>query len=109
KKEDGKINWNEPAEHIERQIRALAPWPGTWTFWDKKLLKVLKARVITTPGEYQHTKPGTIFSFESQFAIITKEQALLVEEVQLEGKKPMGAKDFLLGHKDILNSKLGPA
>ncbi|MDP2665000.1 MAG: methionyl-tRNA formyltransferase, partial [bacterium] len=32
KKEDGKINWNEPAEHIERQIRALAPWPGTWTF-----------------------------------------------------------------------------
>jgi len=105
-KEDGKIDWNEPAEHIERQVRAFAPWPGTWTLWDKKLLKVLKARVITIPGEYQHAKPGTIFSFESQFAIITKEQALLVEEVQLEGKKPMSSKEFLLGHKAIIGAIL---
>jgi methionyl-tRNA formyltransferase len=54
-KEDGKINWRESAENIERKIRAFNVWPGTFTFWKKngKLLriKILKGRVYKFPQE----------------------------------------------------------
>jgi len=79
KKEDGKINWQKPAEKIERQIRALNPWPGTYTIYKGKRLKILKAEILNNQ--------------------------LVIKEAQLEGKKPMSFEDFLRGHPDFINNK----
>jgi methionyl-tRNA formyltransferase len=105
-KEDGRIDWSKEAVYIEGQVRALTPWPGTYTLWNSKLLKILKARVIAIPGDLKHKKAGAVFLINGQLAVTTKDQALLVEEVQLEGGKPVRSRDFLLGHKAIINSTL---
>lgn len=75
KKEDGKIDWRESAKIIERQIRAFYPWPGSYTIYKGKILKILKAEV--SKGN------------------------LVIKEAQLEGKKPMAFGDFLRGHPDF--------
>ena len=117
-KEDGKIDWNRSAEEIERQIRAFTPWPGTFTYLKSQILKIVKASVLSQNlvslsfGKLRETKfvPGAVFlTPEGKLGIQSGEDALVVEELQLEGKKPMSSKEFLLGHKAIIGSKLGPA
>lgn len=106
-KEDGKIDWNKPAQEIEQQVRAFDPWPGTFTIFEGKTLKILKALVLS--GELSPTKfsAGTAFlTDDKKLGIQCGEDALLIEEVQLEGKKPTSSKDFLLGHKDIIGATL---
>jgi len=44
-REDGKIDWSKPTVYIERQVRAFYPWPGAFTFWKDKRVKILKAHV----------------------------------------------------------------
>jgi methionyl-tRNA formyltransferase len=105
-KEQGRIDWSKEAGYIERQVRAFTPWPGTYTLWNSKLLKILKARVITIPEDVEHKEAGAVFLINGQFAVTTKENALLIEEVQLEGGKPVRSGDFLLGHRAIINSTL---
>lgn len=108
-KEDGRIDWSKPAEYIERQVRALYPWPGTFTFFKdaqekQQMLKILKANVLmqTKPGL---VKPGLVFLTQNEkLAVQTKENTLIVEELQLEGGKPMNSKEFLLGHKGLVGS-----
>tara|TARA_Y100000310_G_scaffold329325_1_gene398939 strand:+ start:3046 stop:3975 length:930 start_codon:yes stop_codon:yes gene_type:complete len=106
KKEDGRIDWSKEAQYITRQIRAFYPWPGTYTLWQEKLVKVLQAKAIDTPEEYQEAKSGTVFSFQKQFAVVTGKQSLLVEQLQLAAGNPMPSQDFLLGHKDFLGTIL---
>lgn len=105
-KEDGRIDWNKEAEYISRQIRAFHPWPGTYTYWNKKTLKILRGSAEKIPGEHSSSLPGTTISWQKGFAVVTSKGALVVEQVQLEGGKPMPAKDFLLGRKDFLSTLL---
>jgi len=74
-KEDGLINWRDPIEKIERQIRAFNPWPGAYTIYRGKMLKILEADIVNNQ--------------------------LILKKVQLEGKKPMRFEDFLRGHQDF--------
>lgn len=107
KKEDGKIDWSKSAEEIERQVRAFTPWPGAWTIWDKKSLKILKAvvnastRLSMTTGSI-----GEVFKVNSGLAIACGQGALEILELQLEGKKPMSAKEFLNGYPGIVGAIL---
>jgi methionyl-tRNA formyltransferase len=108
KKEDGKINWNNSAEEIERKIRAFSIWPGSFTFYnknDKKLsLKIIGADASRAKSNKQI---GEIFlTNENELAINTGNGCLIVKKLQLEGKKPMLSEEFLLGNKDILGSIL---
>jgi len=99
KKEDGKIDWKKPAEEIERQIRAFYPWPGTFTKFENKILKIIKAEVLT----YQEKKPGEVFLTEDKkLAVRTGKNCLIIKDLQLEGKKPMSSDDFLKGHPEIV-------
>lgn len=75
-KEDGEINWSNPAEQIANQIRALQPWPGTYTYLGDKLLKIKSASV--------------------------KEGKILPELVQLEGKTETNWADFVKGYQNQL-------
>ncbi|MEO8439368.1 MAG: methionyl-tRNA formyltransferase [Spartobacteria bacterium] len=98
-REDGLLDWSEPADSIERKIRAFDPWPGAFTriadpTGKPRNLKLFRAAV--SPRELG--APGTITSpNESELFIATGRGALQIVEVQLEGKRRMSAPDFLRG------------
>lgn len=100
KKEDGKINWQQEATKIDCQIRAFTPWPSAFTFIDQQRFKILEAKVINSDPKKQ---TGTIFVIDKKIAIACQNSYLLIEKWQPEGKKPISTKDYLLGHKDIIN------
>jgi methionyl-tRNA formyltransferase len=109
KKEDGKINWQRSAEEIERMIRAYSPWPGTYTFLKfknrkPKMLKIIKAEIL----KINHQKePGIVFLTENKkLAVTCGQDALILEEIQLEGKRQMAAREFINGHPWIIGSIL---
>jgi methionyl-tRNA formyltransferase len=93
KREDGKIDWSDPAEAIERKIRAFDPWPGAFMKFDGRNLKVFSAVIVSLRG-----KPGEILRREKEFVVAAGEGALSLGEVQLEGKRRMTAAEFLRGH-----------
>jgi len=97
KREDGKIDWSEPAEAIERKIRAFNPWPGAFMAIDGRNLKIFSASIVDLSG-----KPGEILGSEKEFIIAAGERALSLDEVQLEGKRRMSATEFLRGHASTL-------
>lgn len=105
KKELGNIDFNRPAEEIERLIRGLNPWPSAYTRYHGKTLKIWKARV--KEGNTS-CKPGEITEVaKDTFCIQTGKHLLEVEELQLEGKKRMETKAFLSGVKLKAGEKLG--
>ena len=92
-REKGRIDWNEPAETIERKIRAFNPWPGAFTKIDDRNLKVFSATIVDLAG-----KPGEILKADrNDLVFATGKGALSLNEVQLEGKRRMGAAEFLRG------------
>src|SRR6266403_4143941 len=86
KREEGKIDWSEPADAIERKIRAFNPWPGAFTKFDGPNLKIFSASIVDLSG-----KPGEILGSGKEFIIAAGGRALSLGEVQLEGKRRMSA------------------
>ena len=100
----GRINFNKPAVEIERLVRGLNSWPGTYTYINDKSLKIWKCALtdIKSIGE-----PGTIHSADNgRLFVNTLDNALELLEVQLEGKKRMDVKSFMLGYKVEAGLKL---
>ena len=106
-KEDGAIQWGLPAMTLWRQVRAYSPWPGSYTRWRGKLLKVLDA-VPLPSGESRH--PGEVVPLErgatAPMGVVTGDGVLGIKRVQLEGKKDVAARDFLMGHEGFVGSTL---
>lgn len=102
-KADGQIDWSEPAQLIERKIRAFDPWPSTYTFYKGKRLKILKAKVQSLSISEQ---PGKVVQKEGWTGVVTGNSILELIEVQLEGKKPQSMKEFLNGNGDFLGIRL---
>ena len=115
-KDMGKIDFNKDAKAIRNLVRGLNPWPSAFTHIDGKLLKIWKAQVLNESQvkELSHdtalltgAEPGTVvFTGKEAFVVSTGKDYLSVNEVQLEGKKRMAVKDFLLGYKLEAGSKL---
>jgi methionyl-tRNA formyltransferase len=98
-KEDGKINWEEPAKLIERKIRALNSWPGTYCKLNDKYFKVLEADVQEQNENGPFGEPGKIYlGTNYTLAIQTGKDFLLVKKLQFEGRKATSSKDFLQGN-----------
>jgi len=97
-RESGRINWNEPAEVIERKIRAYSSWPGAFTEiggpGTKQRLKVFAASVLNVSS-----KPGKIVSFTNEIVIGAADGAVSLKEVQAEGRTRMSAAEFLRGQQ----------
>ncbi|MES2767922.1 MAG: methionyl-tRNA formyltransferase [Bdellovibrionota bacterium] len=94
KKEEGIINWQSKAEEIFNKIRAFDIWPGTWTYWNKKQLKILSAEPAETKGA-----PGKVIRVEKDaFYVGTGDFSLKITEVQLEGKAKTSVDNFLRGY-----------
>jgi methionyl-tRNA formyltransferase len=105
KREDGLIDWTRPAEELARRVRALQPWPSTYTYWDGRLLKVLRARAVASQGE---GGPGEVSRTpDSNLLVNSGEGALHLLEVQLESKPPIEARALLNGYPQIVGATLG--
>lgn len=100
-REAGKISWNKPCIEIYNLYRGLTPWPGIWTKWNNKRLKLIKIK----PSD-KNIKPGEVFSENSKIYIGCKTNSVEVIELQLEGKRVMQAKEFLNGYKNFSGSIL---
>ena len=94
KREDGKIDWSDAAELIERKIRAFNPWPGAFMEFDRRNLKIFSAIIVPI-----HGTPGEILRSENELVVAAGEEALSLCEVQLEGKRRMTVAEFLRGHR----------
>ena len=90
---DGSLFWEKPAIELERRIRALNPEPGTYCMVNGKRLKIKNVRNIGRNG-----KPGEFFEHEGSLAVQTGEDALVLDEVQPEGKKWMTGEQYLNGY-----------
>ena len=99
KREDGKIDWSQPAETIERKIRAFNPWPGAFTNFGAGNLKIFSTSVVDLSGT-----PGAILRSDKQLVIAAGQGALCLDEVQLEAKRRMNAAEFLRGHPSIVRA-----
>ncbi len=104
-KQDGRLDWSRTAVDLDRKIRAFTPWPGTFTFWKDKRLKVLKASPL--PDWMDDAAPGTVVQVDQGAAVATSQGALRLEEVQLAGKRAMTMGPFLRGRRDFVGSQLG--
>lgn len=103
KKRESLIDWQEPAEVIERKFRAYQPWPGLHTFYQGKRLVVEDLHIH--PG--QTLKPGEVAAGENNsLAVGTPEGQVLITQIKPEGKSSMPAADFLIGHPEIIGSVL---
>lgn len=96
KKEDGRLDFSQPASSLERRVRAMDPWPGAFFDWKGTPIKLLRARVS---GEVS-ASPGDRVIVRGYPAIRTPQGDLILEEVQPAGKKPMDGKAFLAGARD---------
>jgi len=93
---DGQIDWATPAEQVYRQYRACYPWPGIYTAFGQKRLKIHDLSVLNAQT---HSRPGEVLLLnEKIIAIACGSGAVQLITVQLEGSKPMTAGDFLRGH-----------
>lgn len=101
-KQDGQINWNEPAKVIERRIRAFQPWPGAYTFFNadatRKRLRILEARIVK---KEESLIPGVITNQKDRLVVGTGDGALDLLIVQPEGKRQIKGREFIQGHQGL--------
>ncbi len=110
RKEDGEIVWNRPATTLARAVRAFTPWPSAYTYWHSKLVKIVSAHAVASEAG-EEAKPGTAGLRKENgrqvLSVVTAHGLLVVDNLQLEGKKAMSADEFLRGYPQIVGDVLG--
>jgi len=107
-RQDGRIDWGQPAEKIYDLIRAISHEPGTWTLLRQaqgqaKILNIKEADVLEKDVQEQ---PGIVVNVDNEIVVATGKWYLILKTVQLEGKRETDVKAFINGYRDFLNSKL---
>lgn len=102
KKTDGAIDWSRSAEAIRNQIRALEPWPKTFSYWhraDGAPVRLILGPASVVPCDVSHVAPGTILEASgNRLLIATGENALLPTRIQPSGKRELSIEEFLRGY-----------
>jgi methionyl-tRNA formyltransferase len=98
-KQDGLIDWDKPAEVIERQIRAFLQWPKSYTKLSDIEVVITEAEITESQGQ-----PGKYTIIDKQLIIYCGHDSIRVKKLKPSGKKEMSAEAFINGHKDILLS-----
>jgi methionyl-tRNA formyltransferase len=96
KREDEELDWTRPAAYLARQVRAMQPAPGTFTFLGDRLLKVLAASVEPAPAA-TGAKPGALLTAHGEPVVVTGQDGLRLQVVQPAGKRAMTGADWLRG------------
>jgi methionyl-tRNA formyltransferase len=105
KKEDGRIDWRQPAGKIFNLIRGLDPWPGSYSYWRGKLCHLYKPRLFEGA---EKKAPGEIIQADdSGLLVATGSDYILITELKIEGSRRMAVADFRRGHKINIGENLG--
>jgi methionyl-tRNA formyltransferase len=99
-RDDGRLDWSHTAAALDRQVRALNPWPGTFTTLEGETLKILAATPESGSG-----LPGTVL--DETLLVATGEGALRLTRIQAPGRAAMPAEAFLRGRKVPPGTRLG--
>ena len=92
RKQDGLLDPSRPAVELERRVRGLNPWPGTFFSWEGRTVKVLRAHAAQL-----RSAPGNRLVHDRGIALGTEEGIFVLDEVQVEGRKPVSGEQFLAG------------
>ena len=107
KKEIGLIDWNTPAVNIHNQIKGVVPWPGAFTSYRKKLLKIFQAQVLPIFPSHKPL-PGEVIRADKHGIVVACSRGFLeIKELQLEAGKRMSAQNFIIGHQLTVGEVLG--
>lgn len=108
-RDDGKILWNEETRTIYNKYRAFQPWPGIFCFMESKgktiRIKLNKIAVAEIESEKKHNI-GEVFKQNNHIAVQASGGSILLEEIQLEGKKSIGINEFIRGYPNFVGSIL---
>ncbi|HEU5441778.1 MAG TPA: methionyl-tRNA formyltransferase [Ktedonobacterales bacterium] len=108
-KEQGRLDWSQPAERLARQVRAFQPWPGAFTTWNGKRLQIERAHAVGMPAGAH--APGECFvaveDGAARLCVGTGQGALALEVIQLEGRRALPIADVLRGHPELATATLG--
>ncbi len=107
KKDTGLIDWNNSAVNIYNQIRGVVPWPGAFTSYRKKMLKIFAAQVLPIFPGHQPVCGEVIRADEHGIVVACGRGFLEIKELQLAGGKRMLAQSFISGHKLAAGETLG--
>jgi methionyl-tRNA formyltransferase len=107
-KEDGQLNWSEPARKLWNKIRAFTPWPGAFTYQtsgeNRRFLKIWQAEIFETTSD----EPGKILQSDKTGLVVScGENALRILQVQREGARRMTVQEFLAGNPIQVGEKFG--
>ena len=105
-KQDGEIDWHLSAVDIWRRVRAFYPWPGCYTGWQGRQLKIMEA--VPLPGE-RTLEVGQVVALSkggAVFGVSTGDGVLGILRVQVEGKRAMSAAEFLRGQRQFIGAIL---
>lgn len=110
RKTDGAIDWSRPAAAIKNQIRALEPWPRTYTFWHRPkgpAVRLIVGRsAVVDAGE--SAAPGTVVRAGAELVVATGAGAMQILELQPAGKRMLATAEFLRGYPVKTGERLGP-
>ena len=98
KKEDGRLDFSEPAEILTRRVYACNPWPGAFMDFKSGRLKIHRAHAVGVTS--LEKVPGTRINHSGEPGVITSDGLLVLDEVQVSGKKPIAGRSFLTGGHD---------
>ncbi len=106
-KEDGALDWHQPADQLWRQVRAYYPWPGCYTSWKNMTIKINQAVPLQNDTTRQ---PGDVVvlpkTYQARVAVQTGAGLLGLIKMQPEGKREMSGQEFIAGHQDFPGSRL---
>lgn len=105
KKDAGLIDWQKSSIDIDRKIRAMTPWPGAFSSWQGKTIKILSARSATI--RLPSGPPGKVIFSQDTVYVLTSDGAIRVDRLQLAGKTALNAVDFMRGRPDFAGTILG--
>ena len=106
RKEEGLVDWSQTAEQVHRLIRGLHPWPHAFSFLQGR--RVILLRSDWTPGPMSTEPPGTVVEAEgSRLVVAAASGAVQVIHLQLEGRRPMTARELIAGHRVAPGDRFG--
>jgi methionyl-tRNA formyltransferase len=106
RKKQARIDWDRSAEDLHNHVRAFAPEPGAYTFWDGRRLKIFRTKVVK-PEDESAVEPGTVVMCGDQPAVMTGHGCLALLRIQMAGKRPMDASAFVRGRRNFVGATLG--
>jgi len=107
KKEDGRIDWSQPAQQIYNRMRAFVPWPGAFTTFRRQTCNVW-GRPESRGMAGENMQPGEIISSTKELYVVCGEGSCLrAESVQIEGRKKLSAREFANGARIVSGDRFG--